>query len=161
MASNQSNPDLEKDSSSGQTTGSCLCGAVKFSISGSPLMHLLCHCISCKKTSGSLFQANNFYNTSQLTISPLTALSAIKTYVDQSPKSLRPVHRSFCSECGSRLWNTTPDDFPENIAVMAGVLDLADEEWKSWAPEREFFCKRKGDWMRSVGAPEEGKTLEM
>lgn len=141
--------------------GSCLCGAVKFSVTGLPLMRLLCHCISCKKVSGSLFQANNYYSTSQLTISPLTAPQVIKTYIDKSPQSSRTVHRSFCADCGSRLWNATPDDFPDNLAIMAGVLDLADEEWKSWAPEREFFCKRKGNWMSDVGAAEEGRTLEM
>ncbi|KAH6722075.1 Mss4-like protein [Leptodontidium sp. MPI-SDFR-AT-0119] len=106
-----------------QIQGSCLCGAVKFSLSGSPLIRILCNCVSCKKTSGSLFQANNCYNTSvcshfppkcvtytsitqQLTIFPLPASDAIKTYIDKSPESHRSVHRAFCSECGSRLWNT-------------------------------------------------------
>ncbi|KAK0127176.1 hypothetical protein ONS96_006728 [Cadophora gregata f. sp. sojae] len=124
-------------------------------------MRLLCHCISCKKVSGSLFQSNSFCNTSQFTISPLTAPNSVKTYIDKSPQSKRTVHRSFCSECGSRLWNTMPDDFPDKIAIMAGVLDLSDEEWKAWAPEKEFFCKRRGDWMGGAGAPAEGRSLEM
>ncbi|KAL5328698.1 hypothetical protein ACEPPN_002200 [Leptodophora sp. 'Broadleaf-Isolate-01'] len=96
MISELSNTSLSSGNS-GQTDGSCLCGAVKFSISGPPLMKLLCHCVSCKKISGSLFQANNFYSISQLTISPLTDPNAIKTYVDKSPESGKGVHRTFCA----------------------------------------------------------------
>ncbi|KAH9223335.1 Mss4-like protein [Leptodontidium sp. 2 PMI_412] len=159
MTSELSNTSLSSGNS-GQTDGSCLCGAVKFSISGPPLMKLLCHCVSCKKISGSLFQANNFYSISQLTISPLTDPNAIKTYVDKSPESGKGVHRTFCAVCGSRLWNTTPEHLG-NVVVMVGSLNLNDEEWKKWTPEREFFCKRKGEWPGDGGAPEEGKTSEM
>ncbi|CZT40872.1 related to DUF636 domain protein [Rhynchosporium secalis] len=151
-----------QEETSTPTKGSCLCGAVKFSISGLPSLQILCHCISCKKISGSLFQANNIYNTTQLTISPNNATKFIKTYIDKSPDSQSSViHRSFCAECGSRLWNAAPDEAPGIIVVMVGSLDLSDEEWKTWIPQREFFCKRKGGWLRGVGAPEEGRTLEM
>ncbi|KAH9220868.1 hypothetical protein DL95DRAFT_442486 [Leptodontidium sp. 2 PMI_412] len=104
MASKMPDP-VPAEEARNQIQGSCLCGAVKFSLSGSPLIRILCNCVSCKKTSGLLFQANNCYNTS-LTISPLPASDAIKTYIDKSPESHRSVHRAFCSEFGSRLWNT-------------------------------------------------------
>lgn len=44
--------------------GSCLCGTVKYTISGPPSTTVLCHCISCKKASGSSFMANGFYEKS-------------------------------------------------------------------------------------------------
>jgi hypothetical protein len=42
--------------------GSCLCGAVKYAVTGDPVTKVLCHCNSRKKSSRSSFQANNFYN---------------------------------------------------------------------------------------------------
>ena len=44
--------------------GSCLCGAIKYTIEGSPSTTVLCHCISCKKQSGSAFKANSIYSIS-------------------------------------------------------------------------------------------------
>ncbi|KAL2075915.1 hypothetical protein VTL71DRAFT_858 [Oculimacula yallundae] len=144
-----------------QTQGSCLCGAVKFSLSGPPSLKLLCHCLSCKKVSGSLFQANSIFTTNQLTLSPSTSSEAIKTYIDTSPDSKSSVHRSFCMECGSRLWNTKPDQYPDMLVVMVGVLDLSDKEWVDWKPETEFFCKRRGGWLGDDGARGDARRGEM
>ena len=33
-------------------TGSCLCGAVHYTISGDPMMAGHCHCIDCRKSAG-------------------------------------------------------------------------------------------------------------
>lgn len=55
------------------TDGSCLCGSIKYRLIGAPSTTVLCHCISCKKASGSLFQANGFYNDSvRIFLFPLT-----------------------------------------------------------------------------------------
>jgi hypothetical protein len=35
-----------------QLTGSCLCGAVSFSIVGDPVAQLLCFCSDCRRISG-------------------------------------------------------------------------------------------------------------
>ena len=39
-------------------TGSCFCGAVKYTISGELGRTYYCHCSRCRKTSGSAFSAN-------------------------------------------------------------------------------------------------------
>ncbi|RVQ01757.1 GFA family protein, partial [Sinorhizobium meliloti] len=36
-------------------TGGCLCGALKYEVSGEPLRVGLCHCADCRKESGSSF----------------------------------------------------------------------------------------------------------
>jgi hypothetical protein len=41
--------------------GSCLCGNITLRIEGDPSMKVLCHCDSCQKSSGAVFQANAFY----------------------------------------------------------------------------------------------------
>lgn len=161
--------------------GSCLCGAVQFTLSGSPLMAVLCHCISCRKTSGSSFQANNIYKTSVRSFSissPTPTLTSsqqftitsapsgkdkVKIYADTSSKSGSTINRSFCTDCGSRLWNqfSNPGYTAEIIAVASGALDLGDEELLAWKPEREYYCARKGSWLGSAGASVEAQFQEM
>ncbi|CAI6333168.1 unnamed protein product [Periconia digitata] len=41
--------------------GSCLCGAITYTLTGEPVTTVLCHCRNCQKSSGSSFQANLFY----------------------------------------------------------------------------------------------------
>jgi hypothetical protein len=45
-------------------SGSCLYGAIKYTILGTPHTTVLYHCISCKKSCGSSFQANGIYDPS-------------------------------------------------------------------------------------------------
>lgn len=40
-----------------QNTGSCLCGKVRFSVSGEPARVGICHCLDCRKHHGALFYA--------------------------------------------------------------------------------------------------------
>lgn len=41
--------------------GSCLCGKVQVHLTGEPERKVLCHCLSCQKSSGVVFEANVFY----------------------------------------------------------------------------------------------------
>jgi len=79
------------------TTGGCLCGAVKYEISGEFDGFFLCHCSRCRKDTGSAHAANLFSSTAALTW--LTGQEAIKTY--RVPETRH--QRSFCTECGSAL----------------------------------------------------------
>jgi len=45
----------------GLRTGSCLCGNIKFDLTGVPLRKVLCHCANCKKATGSSFVATSWY----------------------------------------------------------------------------------------------------
>jgi hypothetical protein len=47
-------------------TGQCLCGAVKFRISGEFEGFFLCHCGRCRKDSGSAHSANLFSSTAKI-----------------------------------------------------------------------------------------------
>lgn len=42
-------------------TGSCLCQKVRYKVTGAPLTTIICHCDSCRKSTGSAFMANSFY----------------------------------------------------------------------------------------------------
>ncbi|PVH74294.1 hypothetical protein DL98DRAFT_356833, partial [Cadophora sp. DSE1049] len=135
--------------------GSCLCTAVTFTISGRPSRRLICHCISCKKSSGSSFMALNVYEASQLLPNPTSASNPkVKIYSDTSPHSGNTISRVFCVDCGSRLWIMSPKR-PGFILVHVGVLDVdfnLGGEGRSWKPDREGWCRWKEAWLDEVGA---------
>lgn len=96
-------------------TGQCLCGTVKFSISGEFESFFLCHCGRCRKDSGSVHSANLFSSTAKITW--VSGEANIKTF--QLPGS-RHV-KSFCMDCGSALPVSQAD--VGVLVVPAGSLD--------------------------------------
>ena len=49
-----------------RTEGSCVCGAIAYSIEGPFIAFQYCHCSRCRKASGSAHAANLFVKTAQL-----------------------------------------------------------------------------------------------
>ena len=48
-------------SASSNRTGSCLCKAIQYEITGDPVVTNLCHCLNCQKWSGSAFTSFGAY----------------------------------------------------------------------------------------------------
>lgn len=96
----------------GEVTGSCLCGAVKFKINGTLRKVVYCHCSQCRKSSGH-FVAATACNTDQL---ELTEDEGLAWY-----RASDIATRGFCSRCGSGLfWKPEQGEY---VAVWAGTLD--------------------------------------
>jgi len=90
-------------------TGSCLCGGVKYVVSGPLRPVVYCHCEQCRKTSGH----------------HVAATSAPRNKVEISGelrwhRSSATARRGFCPSCGGNLFWDGPG---ENISIMAGTLD--------------------------------------
>ena len=96
-------------------TGQCLCGAVKFCISGEFESFFLCHCARCRKDSGSAHSANLFSSTA--TIVWMSGEENIKTFQLSGSRHIK----SFCTECGSALPVHQAD--VGYLVVPAGSLD--------------------------------------
>ncbi|MBD1584783.1 GFA family protein [Pseudoalteromonas sp. S16_S37] len=94
--------------------GSCLCGAVEFSITGELPNLYQCHCSLCRKLSGSASDTATFLNAEQF--SWVKGQAFIKSF--KLPSGYRS---DFCSACGS-----TVPHFMENgrqYWIPAGLLD--------------------------------------
>jgi hypothetical protein len=96
-------------------TGQCLCGAVKFRISGEFEGFFLCHCGRCRKDSGSAHSANLFSSTAK--IAWLSGEQNIKTFQLSGSRHVK----CFCCECGSALPFSQAND--DVLVVPAGSLD--------------------------------------
>lgn len=62
------------------------------------------------------------------------------------------VERYFCAECGSNLYIKNPK-FPGGVIVAIGTMEFEDVG-REWRPEREYYCKRRGEWLEERGTGE-------
>lgn len=92
--------------------GSCLCGAVQFTVSGELRPVIACHCVQCRKTSGHYVAATS------------AAREAIKIVGDvRWFASSDKARRGFCATCGSSLfWEETGGS---RLSIHAGSLNGA------------------------------------
>lgn len=122
-------------------TGSCLCGALKFTVTGEPVRFYHCHCSRCRKASGTGHASNLFVQDASIEWQGDT--STIRHF--KLPEAER-FARSFCTQCGSPL----PREIPKlNMAfVPAGTLN----EEPNIRPQARIFQDSRTNWSCS---PEE------
>ena len=104
--------------------GGCLCGAVRFVATGKPYRVGLCHCLDCRKHTGSLFHA--------LAMFPQDAVT-----VEGSTREFRGRH--FCPTCGSSVFGRSEDE----IEIALGALDAPDQ----LTPTYELWTIRREGWL--------------
>ena len=113
--------------------GGCLCGDIRYRITGKPLVADLCHCRSCRLASGAPAVAWIVLQRSDFSIEQ----GAPITY-----RSSPPVERSFCGRCGTSL-TYQHDDRPGSIDIHSATLDAPD----AFPPTREIWLEHKIAWM--------------
>lgn len=108
--------------------GSCLCGAVHYSVSGDLRPVIACHCTQCRKTSGH----------------HVAATSARRDCIEITGEvawfaSSDTARRGFCPTCGSNLfW----DGSGENLSIFAGTINGT----TGLTIKGHIYCADKGDY---------------
>lgn len=96
----------------GAATGGCLCGAVRYEVTGALRDVVECHCAMCRKTHGHI----GAYTAAKKDAVRLTESRGLKWYASSSF-----ARRGFCAECGgSVFWERPGGDV---ISIAAGTLD--------------------------------------
>jgi hypothetical protein len=113
-----------------RVTGGCLCGDVRIEAVGKPYRVGLCHCLDCRKHSGSLFHASAIFPADAVTITGETR--AFKG-------------RSFCPRCGSSVFARSEDE----LEVSLGALDAPDQ----FQPTYELWTVRREEWLPPFPLP--------
>jgi hypothetical protein len=99
--------------------GSCLCGAIRYTIDAPVTELRACHCRNCQKTSGAGGSVNAPVASSAFRITQGTP----KRYTAVADSG-RTLHRYFCGDCGSPIYSQR-ENAPETAVVRAGTLDNA------------------------------------
>ena len=105
-------------------SGTCLCSDVRIVATGAPYRVGLCHCLDCRKHSGSLFHAGAIFPEDAVTVEGET-----REYAG----------RHFCPRCGSSVFGRTGDE----MEVSLGALDATDQ----LMPTYELWTIRREAWL--------------
>jgi len=122
-------------------TASCRCGQLKVRVTGKPVRVSVCHCLNCKKRSGSAFAVQARWPSAQVQIEGRS-----KTFV-KAGDSGNPATFQFCPECGSDVYYTIDGKFDDLIAIPLGAFD---DPWFG-LPEYSVYEERKHNWVEIVG----------
>jgi hypothetical protein len=97
--------------------GSCLCGAIRYSVRTHVTELRACHCTNCQKISGSGGTVNAIIPSKDFYIVQGTP----KRYT-KAADSGRVLHRYFCADCGAAIYSQR-EIAPERVVVRAGAFD--------------------------------------
>ncbi|KAH7173144.1 Mss4-like protein [Fusarium flagelliforme] len=135
------------------SSGHCLCGGVKVEVSGDPVAVVLCHCLDCRKTSGSTHGLN------WVVPGDLVQLKGPSKTFTKLSKAGNPVTNTFCPTCGTTMFRYGPAA-PGIKFVKAGIFDDP-ELLATIKPQGEIFVSRRPVWMSSIeGASQKKEMVE-
>ena len=121
-------------------TGSCLCGAMKYEITGEPQRFVHCHCSRCRKATGTGHASNLFLEPASLKW--LAGEDQFRSY--KVPEAKRFTN-AFCANCGSRMPRRLKDT--NAVIIPAGSLD-GDAPLK---PAARIFYDSRAPWSCDAG----------
>jgi hypothetical protein len=116
-------------------TGGCLCGAVRYEITGDSMMAGHCHCIDCRKASGAPHATFAGFPTDKVKLT-----GKVKTFRTKADSGMMS-SRSFCPECGSWVIGS-PESVPGITAVTISTFD----DPEAVVPQMRFYDKRRISW---------------
>ena len=121
-------------------TGGCLCGRVRYTISGEPALSGLCHCRNCQRYTGSAFEPVMAFPAATVSIQ-----GELRTYEDKGDSG-KPVYRRFCPNCGSGIM-AGAEALPGLAIVLVGGFD----EPSVFTPTMEIYCSSAQPWVHAGG----------
>jgi len=115
--------------------GSCLCGSVRYEISGLLEGAMNCHCSMCRKAHGAAFRSRAGIRARDFR---WVSGEELITWFESSPGN----HRGFCSRCGSPLLSRF-DSRPDVYGLPLGCLDTD----PGVRPGMHVFVGSKAPWF--------------
>ena len=113
--------------------GGCLCGAVRYRMTGTPVHSAICHCRTCRRASGAP------------TVAWVTVKRAQFEILAGKPRAFQSspgVIRQFCGTCGTALTYENSDS-PSTIDLTTLSLD----EPNRFPPTKEVWVEHKVSWQ--------------
>ena len=113
--------------------GGCACGALRFRTWGAPKRVGLCHCLTCRKVSGSAFNAFAVFPAGAVTVT-----GAFSTWA-ATPHG----ERAFCPVCGSQVFAREGNEMEMKLGAFDQPNVFA-PTYEAWVPRREAWLKTEG-----------------
>jgi hypothetical protein len=120
---------------------SCRCGHLTATATGEPVRVSVCHCLNCKKRSGSAFAVQARWPAEQVAIEGRS-----KSFVIVADSG-NPATFHFCPDCGSDVYYEINGKFDGMIAIPLGAFD----DPYAFSPAFSVWEERKHDWVEILG----------
>ncbi|HVN88608.1 MAG TPA: GFA family protein [Candidatus Binataceae bacterium] len=118
--------------------GGCLCGAVRYRVTGHPNVLLgVCRCNFCKRRTGSAFGISAYFDEAAVQIT-----GELKTYQYHSDESARWLKTAFRPTCGTTV-TLTSEAHPGARCITVGTFD--DPNWLK--PTRHVWTRSALHWI--------------
>lgn len=117
-------------------SGGCMCGAVRYEVSGEPFAVTHCHCLSCRKHNGGPVVTLAGFTKDQV------EFSGHKRGVYESSPG---VGRAFCSQCGTPL--TWEGDGGEEFGDLIEIHLCTFDEPEALVPNGHAFYPERLSWF--------------
>ena len=114
-------------------TAACRCGQLCATVTGDPVRVSVCHCLDCKKRSGSAFAVQARWPADQVGIKGHS-----KKWVNIADSGNR-ITFHFCPECGSRLFGGKSE---QGQGITASSLD----DPSVYKPQHEIWTSDAQPW---------------
>jgi hypothetical protein len=113
--------------------GGCLCGAVRYRVTGLPLYSAICHCRSCRRAAAAPAVAWQTFEWQQFELLAGTP----RTY-----RSSPGVRRTFCENCGTPLTYSS-EQRSQQVDITSASLD----DPEITPPRSEVWLEDKLAWV--------------
>lgn len=125
----------EQMTSTLETKGGCLCGALRYAARGEPVDVGYCHCRICQRSTGAPVLAWASFGTDAFVYTK----GAPATY-RSSPRA----GREFCATCGTQI--AFREDNASRVEFNVGSLDQPD----SFAPQYHIWTESRISWFETA-----------
>src|SRR4051795_5768678 len=98
--------------------GGCLCGDIRYRVTGGPVRTSVCHCLYCQRRTGSACAVLPFFEAEQVEV--LQGRPATWRHV--SDESGRWLDNSFCPRCGTGVFLRV-ERLPGRVGIEGGSFD--------------------------------------
>lgn len=118
--------------------GGCSCGAVRYRMTGAPMIVHCCHCSWCQRETGSAFVINAVIETERV-----DNLKAEPELVQTPSASGKGQIIARCPDCKVAVWSNYAGMGDKTRFIRAGTLDDAN----AITPDVHIYTSSKLDWV--------------
>lgn len=116
-------------------SGGCLCEAVRYESRAEPVVTGHCHCIDCRKSSGT-----GHCSHAGVPKQAVTVTGEVSIY-DRPADSGNVVSRAFCPKCGAPVYSTNAS-MPDMLFIRASSMD----DPETFKPQVVVYTSRAPSW---------------
>lgn len=123
--------------------GGCVCGGVRYRITGDPLRVTICHCAWCQRRTGTAFAVEAVFEVDQVEFQG----GSRSRYRHVSDESGRWLETEFCPKCGTPV-GFTLEAVPGIRTIGAGTLDEPNWISSDRFTFRHVYARSRREWSK-------------